>query len=168
VTIDPAIDVSAAVLRARRPDDAFFCLEQPERGGFALATLGTAAAIETDGPRRFEDAAAQSRALGSDAERDDPADDPDAPPGSGPVFVGGFAFAPDGGANPEWSSLAPAQIVLPELALARCESQARVTLIAGSGWSKATRRSRPSSSAWSDGWPRSRPERRCRSSTRIR
>ena len=130
MAVDPAIDVSAVVLRARRPDDSFFCLEQPERGGFALATLGTAATIETEGPRRFEDAAARSRALAADAERDDPADDSDAPPGSGPVFVGGFAFAPDGGATPEWASLAPAQMVLPEIALARCESQARVTLTA--------------------------------------
>ena len=130
MAIHPALDASAAVLRARRSDDAFFCLEQPERGGFALATLGAATTIETSGARRFEDAAARSRALGSDAERDDPADDPEAPPGSGPVFVGGFAFAPDGGATPEWSSLAPAQMVLPELALARCESEARVTLTA--------------------------------------
>ncbi|CAN5565369.1 isochorismate synthase [soil metagenome] len=130
VSIDPRIDLSAVVLRARRPDDAFFCLEQPERGGFGLATLGSAAAIEARGSRRFEQAAARSRALGSDAERDDPAGDPDAPPGSGPVFVGGFAFAPDGGATPEWSSLAPAQLVLPELALARCQSQARATLTA--------------------------------------
>ena len=130
ISIDPEIDVSAAVLRARQPDDAYFCLEQPERGGFVLATLGSAAAIEARGRRRFEEAAARSRALASGAERDDPADDPDAPPGSGPVFVGGFAFSPDGGATPEWSSLAPARLVLPELALARCETEARATLTA--------------------------------------
>ena len=128
--IDPGIDVSAAVLRARRTDDAYFCLEQPERGGFALATLGSAATIEARGAKRFAEAAARARALGSGAERDDPADDPDAPPGSGPVIVGGFAFSPEGGSTPEWSSLAPARLVLPELSLARCESQARVTLTA--------------------------------------
>jgi len=130
ITLDPAIDASAAVLRARRPDDAYVCLGQPDRAGFALATLGTATAIEASGPRRFEEAAARSRALGAGAERDDPADDPDAPPGSGPVFVGGFSFSPDGGSTPEWSSLAPARLVLPELALARGDSQARVTLTA--------------------------------------
>jgi salicylate biosynthesis isochorismate synthase len=128
--IDPAIDAAAAVLRARRPDDAYFCLEQPERASFALAALGAAATVETSGPGRFEEAAARCRELGAGAERDDPADDPHAPPGSGPAFLGGFAFAPEGGATPEWSSLTPARLVLPELALARCGGEARVTLTA--------------------------------------
>jgi isochorismate synthase len=44
------------------------------------------------------------------------------------VFVGGFAFAPDGGATPEWSSLAPASLVLPELSFARHRGEARMTV----------------------------------------
>jgi salicylate biosynthesis isochorismate synthase/menaquinone-specific isochorismate synthase len=44
------------------------------------------------------------------------------------VFVGGFSFAPDGGAAPEWSSFAPARLVLPELALARHRGEARLTV----------------------------------------
>jgi isochorismate synthase len=44
---------------------------------------------------------------------------PDAPPGAGPVLVGGFAFAPDGAGEPQWSSLPPALMVLPELSLLR-------------------------------------------------
>ena len=46
------------------------------------------------------------------------------------MFVGGFAFAPDGGATPEWSSFAPARLVLPEVALARHRDEARLTVCA--------------------------------------
>ncbi len=130
VGIDSTVDLSAAVLRARGPGDRFHCLEQPERDGFALATLGCATAIEGRGEGRFEEAAAACRRLSSAAERDDPADDALAPPASGPVFVGGFAFAAEGGSGPEWASLAPAQLVLPELSLAREGEEARITLTA--------------------------------------
>ena len=44
------------------------------------------------------------------------------------MFVGGFAFAHDGGSSPEWSSLPPASLVLPELALVRQGGEARMTL----------------------------------------
>ena len=37
VAIPAELDLSAAVLGARRADDRFACLEQPERDGFALA-----------------------------------------------------------------------------------------------------------------------------------
>ena len=128
--IEPDVDLSAAVLRARGPGDRSHCLEQPERDGFALATLGCAIAVEARGPDRFQEAAAACRRLSSAAERDDAAHDPLAPRGAGPVFVGGFAFAPEGGSAPEWASLAPAQLVLPELSLAREGSDARATLTA--------------------------------------
>jgi len=128
--LDPAIDVSAAVLRARLPGDRSFCLEQPDRGGFALATLGAAATIEARGPGRFREAGDAARRLAAGALRDEPGDDELAPPAAGPVLVGGFAFAPRGGAAPEWEGLAPAHLVLPELALARAVSEARITLTA--------------------------------------
>ena len=54
--------------------------------------------------------------------------DPASPPGAGPVFMGGFAFAPDGGAAPEWAEFAPALLVLPELSLARHGGEARLTV----------------------------------------
>ena len=128
--LSPAVDLSAAVLRARRPGDRYHCLEQPERHCFALANLGCAVAVESRGQDRFQEAAAACRRLSSAAERDDPARDPLAPPASGPVFVGGFSFAPEGGWAPEWASLAPAQLVLPELSLARQGDEARATLTA--------------------------------------
>jgi salicylate biosynthesis isochorismate synthase/menaquinone-specific isochorismate synthase len=130
VPVPPELDLSAALLAARRPDDRFACLEQPDRDGFTLAALGQATTIEARGPGRFAEVAAQARALGRAAFADDPAEDPRRPPAAGPVFVGGFAFAHDGGASPEWSSLAPASLVLPELVLARQGGEARMTLCA--------------------------------------
>jgi salicylate biosynthesis isochorismate synthase/menaquinone-specific isochorismate synthase len=52
------------------------------------------------------------------------------PPGTGPVFCGGFAFADSGGASAEWSSFAPAQMVLPELSVLRHGDHAWLTLAA--------------------------------------
>ena len=46
VEIDPATDVSAAVLAARRPSDRWFCFEQPDRDGYAVCGLGAAAVVE--------------------------------------------------------------------------------------------------------------------------
>ena len=130
VPIDAELDLSAAVLAARRAEDRFACLEQPDRDGFVLAGLGQAATLEARGPKRFAEVAARARELGRHAFADDPAEDPARPPAAGPVFIGGFAFADEGGASPEWSGLAPASLVLPELALVRQAGEARMTLIA--------------------------------------
>ena len=70
----------------------------------------------------------RARALALRTFAEDPAGDPRSPPGAGPVLVGGFAFAPEGGAAPEWSSLAPAQLVLPEVSLSRQGGEARLTV----------------------------------------
>jgi salicylate biosynthesis isochorismate synthase/menaquinone-specific isochorismate synthase len=43
------------------------------------------------------------------------------------VWTGGFAFAPDGGAPPQWSSLPPALLVLPELSIVRDGDQTFAT-----------------------------------------
>ena len=128
--IDPGVDVSASVLRARRADDRCLCLEQPDRGGFALAALGSAAMVEGHGSERFGEVTAKSRALADRALVDDPAADPGRPPAAGPVWVGGFAFADQGGGAPEWSSLAPAQLVMPEVTLVRQDGEARLTVVA--------------------------------------
>ena len=128
--VPATLDLSAAVLAARRADDRFACLEQPERDGFALAALGQATVIESRGPERFTEVARRARELGRTALTDDLADDPQRPPAAGPAFVGGFAFADDGGSSPEWSGLPPACLVLPELTLARQGGEARMTLCA--------------------------------------
>ncbi|MGH2745824.1 MAG: isochorismate synthase, partial [Thermoleophilaceae bacterium] len=125
IAVDPGLDLSAAVLAARRPDDRFFCFEQPDRDGFVLAGVGQAAVLDARGPDRFREVAAAARELGRSSLHDDAAGDP---AGAGPVFVGGFAFAHDGGASPEWSPLAPASLVLPEVSLARHRAEARMTV----------------------------------------
>jgi menaquinone-specific isochorismate synthase len=124
IPVPADVDLSAAVLASRRPEDRFFCLEQPDRGGFALAALGAVATVEASGGDRLGLAEVQVRDIAARTM----ADDPDGPAAAGPVFVGGFAFAPQGGAAPEWSSLAPAQLVLPEVALARHRGEARLTV----------------------------------------
>ena len=125
VAVPTELDLSAAVLAARRPDDRFFCLEQPERQAFALAAVGTAALVEARGARRFREVARAQREL---AARTFAGEDPGGPLGSGPLLVGGFAFAPEGGSSPEWSSLAAAQLVMPELSLVRHGGEARLTV----------------------------------------
>jgi isochorismate synthase len=128
VPVPAELDLSAAVLAARRPDDHFFCFEQPDRGGYALAALGVAVELEASGPGRFREVAEAAREYGRRVVADEAALDPGAPPGAGPVFLGGFAFAHGGGASPEWSSLAPASLVLPELGFARQDGEARMTI----------------------------------------
>jgi isochorismate synthase len=130
VPIPPGLDLSAAVLQARRTGDRFAALEQPDRDGFVLTALGQAAVLEARGARRFREVSARARELGRAAFADDPADDPTRPPAAGPVFVGGFAFADDGGSSPEWSGLPPACLVLPEVTLVRQRGEARMTLTA--------------------------------------
>jgi isochorismate synthase len=122
VPLPAELDLSAAVLAARRPDDRFFCFEQPDRDGFALAGLGTAALVQARGSRRFAEVAARCREVAHGLECDEP----------GPVWCGGFAFSPDGGMTPEWSSLAPAQLVLPEVLLRRHRGEACMVITASS------------------------------------
>ena len=81
-------------------------------------------------PERFADVAERWRALAA-RRRERPAEDAG---GGGPVAVGGFAFAPDGGAAPHWEGFEPASLIVPEVALARAERDgeplARLTLAA--------------------------------------
>jgi salicylate biosynthesis isochorismate synthase/menaquinone-specific isochorismate synthase len=127
VPVPAELDLSAAVLAARRGDDRFFCFEQPDRDGFALAGLGSAAVVSASGPRRFAEVAEQCRRWGDRTVLGDAVAEP-AP--FGPVWVGGFAFADEGGGSPEWRSLAPAQLVMPEVALARRGDAARMAVTA--------------------------------------
>jgi menaquinone-specific isochorismate synthase len=103
-------------------------MEQPDRDGYAIAGLGEAARIEARGPERFREVAGHCRELARDAECGD--DLIGLPPGAGPVFCGGFAFADSGGVSPEWSGFAPAQLVLPELSILRRGGRVWLTLCA--------------------------------------
>src|SRR5437868_15469687 len=50
--IRSAPDPSAVVAMSRRPDEPWFCFEQPEQDGFALAALGQVRTLERAGPDR--------------------------------------------------------------------------------------------------------------------
>ena len=86
-------------------DDRFFCFEQPDRDGLRArrAGPGRRARGARAGPLRARSPRA-ARELGAAhvrrRRRRRPRRARRAP---GPVFVGGFAFADDGGASPEWS-----------------------------------------------------------------
>lgn len=126
VELDPGRDhdPSAIVFASRLARERWFCWEQPDRGGLALAGLGSARELAGRGDQRFEQIAEDWRRLLSAAKVEAPAD---APPGAGPVLTGGFAFAPDGAAEPQWSSLPPALMVLPELSLLRSRGRCWLT-----------------------------------------
>lgn len=109
------IDPCAAVFASRLATDRWFCWEQPDRG-FALAALGVAHEVVSRGPDRFRDVATECLTVGQDAIASAPEG---LPPGAGPVWVGGFAFDPEGGGSSTWSSLAPASMALPELSICR-------------------------------------------------
>jgi salicylate biosynthesis isochorismate synthase/menaquinone-specific isochorismate synthase len=120
------VDPSAVVFASRGAGEDWFCFEQPDRDGAALATLGMVTRLTAAGADRFGRVAADWRALTAGAE----ADPPDGPAGAGLVAVGGFAFAPDGGHAPHWAGFDAADLIVPEVALARSGQDVRLTLAA--------------------------------------
>ncbi len=124
------VDPAAVVCASRRPGEAWFALEQPERARSALAGLGQALVLQAAGRDRFATLARRWRELAATAVSDGVA----AAPGAGPVAVGGFAFADDGGRSPHWAGFAPASLVVPEVTLTRTqragEPAVRLTLAA--------------------------------------
>jgi salicylate biosynthesis isochorismate synthase/menaquinone-specific isochorismate synthase len=120
------VDPSAVVFASRATGEDWFCFEQPDRDGSALAALGTVTRLTSTGADRFTRVAADWRELTAGAV----ADAPDGPPGAGLVALGGFAFAPDGGHAPHWAGFDAADLIVPEVALARRGDDVRLTLAA--------------------------------------
>jgi salicylate biosynthesis isochorismate synthase/menaquinone-specific isochorismate synthase len=108
------VDPSAAACASRRAGEQWFAFEQPDRGHAALAGLGKAFSLQARGPARFATVAERWRAL-SAAALADATDDV----GTGPIAMGGFAFAPEGGGSPHWAGFEPASLTVPEIAIAR-------------------------------------------------
>ncbi len=125
VTVEAAVaDPCAAVFTSRLASDRWFCWEQPDRG-FALAGLGVAHEASSRGEARFADVAEECLRTGGDAVLEEPRG---LPAGSGPVWLGGFAFDPDGAGSSIWASLVPASLVLPELSICRSGESSYLTL----------------------------------------
>jgi isochorismate synthase len=116
-------DPSAVVCASRRAHEPWFAFEQPDRGRAALAALGAAVELTATGSERFASVADRWRVLAAAAVGDDRAEI-DRRGGGGPVAVGGFAFAPDGGGSHAWAGFAPASMIVPEVAIRRFAGRA--------------------------------------------
>ena len=117
-------DPVAALIQSRLANDRWFAWEEPERG-FALAGVGSAAEAVSRGTSRFADVSADCTEILRNRLADEPAG---LPAGAGPVWMGGFAFDPDGGASAHWSSLPPALLAMPELSAVRDGERTFLTL----------------------------------------
>ncbi len=128
-SISPDIDVAACVFASRGAEERYFVWEQRNRDGFALGAIGSAYTIDC-GPsgNRFRWATKQLSEAMQGAIFDEAGIDGDAPPASGPVWVGGFSFVPDGGISPQWRSLRPTLLTLPLISIVRQGDSARVTV----------------------------------------
>jgi salicylate biosynthesis isochorismate synthase/menaquinone-specific isochorismate synthase len=127
VSITQQIEVAdpcAVVFASRLASDRWFCWEQPDRE-FALAGLGVAHEAASRGDRRFREVAEECLRLGDHPVLEEPQG---LPAGAGPVWLGGFAFAPEGGTSSTWSSLAPASLVLPQVSICRRGARAFLTV----------------------------------------
>jgi isochorismate synthase len=126
--VGPDVDPSAVVFGSRTAGEDWFCFEQPDRDGAALATLGCVTRLDArdgDGDgRRFAGVADAWRRLAALAV----ADTPDGPPGAGLVAVGGFPFAATGAAAPHWAGFGAGGLTVPEVALARRGRDVRLTV----------------------------------------
>jgi isochorismate synthase len=129
-------DPCASVFASRLASDRWFCWEQPDRE-FALAGLGVAHEASSRGADRFRDVAEECLRLGERPILEEPRG---LPAGAGPVWVGGFAFDPEGGSSSTWSSLVPASLVLPQLSICRRGDRTFLTLNAVVGPGEAGER----------------------------
>ncbi|HEY0278490.1 MAG TPA: isochorismate synthase [Solirubrobacterales bacterium] len=127
VSVTAATDIAdppAAIFAARLASDRWFCWEQPDRE-FALAGMGVAREASGRGPRRFEEVAREIGEAARDSVIEAP---PGLPAGAGPVWLGGFAFDPEGGGSATWSSFEPGSLFLPEVSIVRSGEEAYVTV----------------------------------------
>jgi salicylate biosynthesis isochorismate synthase/menaquinone-specific isochorismate synthase len=121
LSLAPDVDPTQVICASRRRREHWFVFEQPDRGRAALAGVGEAVELQADGADRFKRVAQRWRKLSANA-IGDPAEGADS---GGPVAVGGFSFAPDGGSSPHWAGFEPASLVVPEVALSRREHDGR-------------------------------------------
>jgi salicylate biosynthesis isochorismate synthase len=115
VALTQEVDPAAVVCASRRDGEPWMLFEQPDRASRALAALGGAVSLEASGADRFTAVTERWRALSAMAVTGSP----DGPAELGPLAVGGFSFAPDGGGSPHWRGYPPASLSVPEVALTR-------------------------------------------------
>ncbi len=126
VALPAATDPTAVIFASGQPGEDWFCFEQPDRGRAALATLGCATRLEATGVNRFQEVAK----LWNNLARNAKSDSLSGLAGGGPVVVGGFAFADDGGRAPHWAGFEPASLILPTISISRRSDEVSMTLSA--------------------------------------
>ncbi len=119
VPLRAGIDPLEHISTAREDDEPWTTFIQPARNDLSIATLGAAAVVEASGEGRFADLARNCGEMLEAAEVDDLFDDRDAPPGSGVIWCGGFAFNDDEPWGDAWHETRAAQFVLPRAAISR-------------------------------------------------
>ena len=119
-----AVDPAAIVMSARGDHSEWGVFEQPERDGLVLATLGSARTIEAEGSERFTAVSEAWERISAGAV----ADDPDGPPGAGPIAFGGFSFEDRSRRTGPWRGFAAASMVVPTLAFVRQGPELWVTV----------------------------------------
>jgi salicylate biosynthesis isochorismate synthase/menaquinone-specific isochorismate synthase len=124
------VDPCAVAFASRRPDDRWFCWEEPDRGGFAIGAVGSVRDVVSRGSSRFADLRADAAALLRDRIASEPAD---MPPGAGPLWVGGMAFADAATEAGAWASLPPALLTMPEVLIAGAAGRRLLTACAIAG-----------------------------------
>jgi isochorismate synthase len=117
-------DPTEVVAASRKAGESWFCFEQPDRDGSAVAALGCLRSLEPTEGNRFTEVGSAWSALSRTARRDTPP----GPPGSGLIAVGGFAFADGGSSSPAWAGFAPASLIVPEVSLAREKGETWLSL----------------------------------------
>ncbi|MGH2906131.1 MAG: isochorismate synthase [Solirubrobacterales bacterium] len=125
------MDPLAHIAAARSEGEPWASFAQSAHDGFALATLGVAAQVISGGDGRFDAVAEGCGAVLEAAEVDDLAEDPDAPPGSGVIWVGGFSFYDEGPWSDAWRESPGIGFVLPSVSISSrggADAQARMTV----------------------------------------
>lgn len=123
----PVVD-ALHMFRAFQERDAGACFywEQPNRQ-MALVGAGTALAIETNGPGRFEDAAATWKQLHDEALLYDLTGNPAGIAAHGPALFGGFSFDQQRPATALWKNFPGGLFILPRLLFTQHSGRATLT-----------------------------------------
>lgn len=118
VAVSPAIDSLARMTAARQPETPWSYFAQRSHGNRCVATLGEVAVVEASGPRRFAEVTRSCAEVLEGGLMDDPSDRPDAPPGAGVIWTGGFAFFDDAALGDAWGKLPAARFSVPAISIA--------------------------------------------------
>lgn len=96
----------------------------PEEG-FALAGVGAARTLESEGPDRFRDVGTRWMNLLNDAVIENPVPNV---PGTGPVLMGGFSFVPSTSRSSTWRGFPDASLTLPRVVVGATHDDCWLTM----------------------------------------